>query len=137
MPTQELTLALPEIVFRHLQARAHQTQRTIEAEAVEALASAVTTSDALPPNLETTRMSLDLLNDAELWQAAQIRQPQATSDRLAELNDKRQCEGLTAAEAQEAGLLLTQYDRAMLIRAQASQLLKQRGFDINSLLATL
>jgi hypothetical protein len=136
MTTQELTLTVPEIVFRHLQERAQQTQQTIEDAALEALAAAVTTSDMLPPDLESTLASLTLLNDSELWHAAQSRQSKDETERLAELNDMRQRDGLTDTEVHEAAILLHHYERAMLVRAQASQLLKQRGFVLDHLLAT-
>jgi len=56
-------------------------------------------------------------------------------ERLSELNAKRQREGLTEAEQQESALLVRQYERSMLVRAQAAALLKQRSHDVASLLA--
>ena len=44
-------------------------------------------------------------------------------------------EGLTETEAEETASLVRQYERAMLVRAQAVALLKQRGHDISGLLA--
>ena len=69
------------------------------------------------------------------WQAGRSRMAPDAAESLSELNAKRQREGLTEAEQQESELLVRQYERAMLVRAQAAALLKQRGHDISSLLA--
>ena len=53
---------------------------------------------------------------------------------LEELNHKRQREGLTAEERQMAEALRHQYERAMLVRAEAMAKLKERGHDISALL---
>jgi hypothetical protein len=42
--------------------------------------------------------------------------------------------GLTEQQEREAAALIRQYERAMLIRAQAAALLKQRGHDVAGLL---
>jgi len=47
---------------------------------------------------------------------------------------QRQREGLTPAETESAETLIRQYERAMLARAQAAVLLRQRGYDISTLL---
>jgi hypothetical protein len=49
------------------------------------------------------------------------------------LHLKRQREGLTEVEAQSLVGLVRQYERAMLVRAQATVLLKQRGHDVSEL----
>jgi len=52
------------------------------------------------------------------------------------LHLKRQDEGLTEDEARRAAELTRQYERAMLIRAQAMALLMQRGYDVSGLITT-
>jgi hypothetical protein len=53
---------------------------------------------------------------------------------LEELHLKRQREGLTEGEEQTAAALLRQYERALLVRAQAAALLHQRGHKVEELL---
>jgi hypothetical protein len=54
---------------------------------------------------------------------------------LEALHLKRQREGLTDVETQTLARLVRQYERAMLVRAQAAALLKQRGYDVAELIA--
>ncbi|MCU0491699.1 MAG: hypothetical protein MUD01_08930 [Chloroflexaceae bacterium] len=133
MAAQHLTLALPELIYQQLQERARQAQRSVEDEAADVLTEAVVSPARLPEDLETELAALQLLHDHELWQAARMRLSDEATTQLARLNRKRQREGLTAAEEQQASLLLRQYDRVMLVRAQAAALLKHRGHDISSL----
>jgi hypothetical protein len=50
------------------------------------------------------------------------------------LHFKRQSVGLTAAEEEQDALLAHAYERAILVRAKAAALLKERGHDISVLL---
>jgi len=134
MNSQTVTLELPEPLYERLRNRAAQSQRSIEAEARETLASALQESDSLPADLEAAITPLALLSDAELWQAGCTRLSQETVEQLEELNLKRQREGLTEAEEATAAGFIHQYERVMLIRAEAAALLKQRGHDVAPLL---
>jgi hypothetical protein len=51
------------------------------------------------------------------------------------LHLKHQRERLTEGETQTLAGLIRQYERAMLIRAQATALLKERGHNVSELLA--
>jgi hypothetical protein len=75
-----------------------------------------------------------LLDEAALWQAARNRLAYELSRRTEELHHKRQRDGLTAAEAEEAAGLVRQYQRVMLVRAKAAELLHARGHDISGLI---
>lgn len=90
------------------------------------LATAVPIGDELPANLAEAISPLTVLEDAALWRAAQSRLPAAEAEQLADLHLKRQREGLTETESQTVAALVQQYERAMLVRAQAIALLKQR-----------
>jgi plasmid stability protein len=134
MSSRQITLDLPEAAFRRLQERALQTGRSVEEEAREVLASAVGEQDTLPADLDAAIAPMTLLSDAELWQACRTRLPQAAVEQLEALHFKRQREGLTEAEAATTAVLVHQYERVMLSRAQAAALLKQRGHDVSGLL---
>jgi hypothetical protein len=98
------------------------------------LATAVPVTEDLPADLEAAISPLTVLGAAALWQAARSHFPTDAAQQLEELHLKRQREGLTEAEAQTTATLVRQYERAMLARAQAAAILKQRGHDVSSLL---
>jgi hypothetical protein len=92
-------------------------------------------ADDLPADLTEAISPLALLDDAELWRAARSRLADETAAQLEDLHLKRQRDGLTPAEEQTLAGLVRQYERVMLVRAQAAALLKQRGHDVTELLA--
>jgi plasmid stability protein len=132
--TQDITISLPNLLYQKLKARAEQTQRSVEAEALDALVASVPVVDELPTDLEASLAQLALLDDEALWRAARTTFAADAARRLEDLHFKRQREGLTEGETQAAATLLQQYERAMLVRAQVSALLKQRGHDVSALL---
>jgi plasmid stability protein len=135
MTLQTITLTVPDILYSSLKKRAEQANRTVEAELLDVLATAVPVAEELPADLEAALSPLALLDDESLWRAARSRlAPEAAAD-LESLHLKRQREGLTAAETETLAGLVRQYERAMLVRAQAAALLKQRGHDVSSLVA--
>ena len=76
---------------------------------------------------------LAVLDDQTLWQVAQTRLASDTAAEMEELHLKRQREGLTPGEAEGLVALVKQYERTMLVRAQAAALLHQRGHNVDSL----
>lgn len=94
---------------------------------------AVPAADELPPELAEAISSLAHLDDETLQRAARSHFSAERATELEALHLKRQDEGLTEEEAQRAAELTHQYERAMLIRAQAMVLLMQRGYDISAL----
>ena len=134
MSAQTLTLNVPGYLYTALKRRAARTNRSVEAELLEVLATAVPVADELPADLAEAVSPLALLDDAALWQAARSRLAPEAAARLEELHLKRQREGLTETEAEALAPLVRQYERALLIRAQAAALLHQRGHDVSPLL---
>ena len=134
MTKHPVTLDLPEELYARVERRAAQTRRSVADAVLDVLASAIPASDALPADLAETVASLALLDDAALWRAARSHLDAAAAARLEDLHLKRQGEGLTEAEAAEVARLVRQYERFMLVRAQAAALLKQRGQDVSVLL---
>ncbi len=135
MTIQPVTLNLPGHLYNRLKRRAEQAHRTIEAELLEVVASAVPIGDELPADLSEAISPLALLDDEALWRAARNRLPAEAAAQTETLHLKRQREGLTEAEVQTLAGLVRQYERTMLVRAQAAALLKQRGYDVSELLA--
>jgi plasmid stability protein len=128
-----LTLELPDSIYSSLKQRAEQSQRTVEAELLELLANAMPSGNELPADLAEAIAPLAALDDRSLWVAARNRFSLAAADQLQSLHTKRQREGLTERETETLSDLVRQYEKAMLIRAQAAALLRQRGHDVSEL----
>jgi hypothetical protein len=136
MPTQTMTVAVPEAIYHRLEQRAQQARRSVEAELLEVLVTALPVGDQLPSDLAEASAALTLLDDQALWRAARSRLAADMATQLEDLHLKRQREGLTESEAQNLAHLVRQYERAMLVRAQAAALLRQRGHDVTELTAS-
>ena len=131
---QAVTLNLPDTLYNKLRRKAEQAHRSVEEELLDAVAAAVPDTDDLPPDLQAAVDQLAVLDDAGLWNAARMSMPTDAAEELEGLHDKRQREGLTEAEAQAAAALVRQYERTMLVRAEAAALLAERGHDVSVLL---
>jgi plasmid stability protein len=135
MTTHAVTLNVPGPLYDRVKQRAQRANRPVEAEFLDVLTAAVPASDELPPDLAEAIAPLCFLDDESLWRAARTSLTGEAAERLQELHDKKQREGLTKSEAQTVTGLVREYERAMLVRAQAAALLKQRGHDVSELLA--
>ena len=78
-------------------------------------------------------LALALLDDDALWRVARSHMPEDLAEQLESLHLKRQRDGFTDAEAQQVAEFVRQYERTMLLRAQATAVLKERGHDISQL----
>lgn len=134
MATRSLTIEIPEVLFDRLQQRAMRSQRSVQAEVLDALTTAVDDGDALPDDLAHELARLSLLDDPALWRTARMRLPAGAVHELESLHAKRGQAGLSPAEADRLTELLHEYDRIMLVRAQAAALLRSRGHDVQDLL---
>lgn len=134
MATQTVTLRMPDPLYDQLMHRAVETQRSFEEETLEVLAAVLPGRGELSADLKQAIDSLVVLEDAALWQAAQSRLADDVASELEALHDKRDRVGLTDSESQQLAALLRQYERQMLVRAQAAALLRERGHDVTRLL---
>ncbi len=136
MAIESLTVRVPHDLYTRLEERAQQTRRSVEEELVEALAEAVPLNELpLPADVAAAVTVLDAMPDDALWETARTSHLSlAAAAFLEELNHKRQREGLNVEETQIAETLLQQYERALLVRADAMVRLKERGHDISPLL---
>jgi plasmid stability protein len=132
---EPITLNLPSSLYDRLKRRADNAHRTVEAELLEVVATAVPEEDQLSTELEAALAPLALLDDEALWRAARTRLSDEASDQLEALHFKRQRDGLTELEAQVVRSLVEQYERTMVVRATAAALLRQRGHEVTELLA--
>ncbi len=134
MAAHAVTLRLPAPLYDRFSSRAEQAQRSLEAELLEAVATIAAEEEESSRNVGEAVAALELLGDADLWRAARNPLAEADRSRLEALNLKQQKENLTSAEKETLERLLLQYDRAVLLRAEAARILKQRGHDVSGLL---
>lgn len=128
--SQTMMLNLPDPLYRHLEFLARMGQRTVEEETVEVLAATLPESVALPADLAEAIASLSLLDDSALAQAAKVQLPEAVSAEMERLHIDQQRQGISESEARRLAELIRQYERTMLVRAQAAAILKQRSRDL-------
>ena len=134
MTVHAVTLHVPSLLYEQLKRRAEQAQRTVEAELLDIVVTSVPMSDDLPADLAEAITPLELLDDEALWRAARCSLPAEATTQMEDLHLKRQREGLTDSEVKTLDGLVRQYERTMLVRAQAAALLKDRGHDVSQLL---
>ena len=135
MTVHAITLQLPTPLYQRYQERAEETHRSVEAELLDVVASAAPEPERLPQDLADAVSELETLDEDALWRAARSSFSPEASARLEALHFKRQDEGLTETEQEIASQLVREYERAMLVRAHAAKLLKERGHDISGLVA--
>jgi plasmid stability protein len=129
-----VTIELPDEVYKELEARAKERQRTVEAELVQVVSKAVPVGEKIASELEAKIEKLQSLDNESLLKTVKPTMSKRSSQRLANLNYKRQSEGLTSDEENEAAKLLTQYEHSILIRAHVLKLLKERGYDLDKII---
>ena len=134
MNAQAITLHLPTSLYELLQERVQGTRRSLEAEILAVVTSAVRPEDGLPPELRDAVSPLRDLDDEVLRRTAMDSFPEEAAARFAELNHKQQSEGLTDEELRTLDSLRRGYERVMVVRAEAAALLKERGHDVSTLI---
>ncbi len=135
MTNRSIVVDLPEDVYERVKRQAEQAHRTVEDEVADLVDRSLPKQDDGTHDMTELLDQLDAVPDDALWRAARGRMSKKSLARLESLHHKRQREGLTDAEAQEAAALTNQYERTVLIRAHAAALLKERGHDVSVLLS--
>ncbi len=135
MTAHAITLHLPETLYQRFRQRAEWTHRSLETELLEAVASAASTEDELAPALIEAVEALEGLDDGELWRLAREAMSPEASQELEALHFKQRDEGLSEDEDATRAKLIHEYERTMLVRAQAAKLLKDRGHDVSRILS--
>lgn len=134
MLTQTITVNLPDSLYRQVVQRAKRTHSSLEEELLAVPASALSNTDELPSETNDALAQLAYLTGEELWQAAQVSLSYEEKMQMQTWLLKRQAEGLTQIEQEEAEQLLRHSEHIMLLRAQAMALLHERGRNVTQLL---
>lgn len=131
--TQTLVVELPSGLYTRIQERAAHANRSVQDELVQLLAASIPPADDVPAEVQQSFAALEMLDNEAVERAARTRLADELAAELESLHLKQQREGLTPPESARCAELVRAYERAMLIRAHAAALLKQRGIDISSL----
>ncbi|MEI2612580.1 MAG: hypothetical protein V9G20_28405 [Candidatus Promineifilaceae bacterium] len=123
---QTVTVHLTEPVFQQIKRLAKARQHSVEDEVVAAIAAALPLSNDDEAQLD----QLAFLSDEELERAAQARLSEKERGRMDTLSAKQRGRGLSPVEQEEVDALLNRYDWLILLRAEATRLLKERGRDL-------
>jgi len=106
MTIQEVTLHVPERVYDQIRRAAERAHRSIDDILLEALI-AVAPTMMESPAVRGSFAQLTFLNDAALWQAVRATMQPDQRERLEDLHDKQQREGLSTEEFDEEQALVS------------------------------
>lgn len=133
MSGQSILLNLPDDLYRRLTVQARLSHRSLEEEVLRVVATSVTPETALSKELDDELSQLEALSDDALWLVARSHLSSRDAARLEALHSRRQRDGLTAREANTLDELVRRYERFMLVRARSAVLLRQRGYNVSTL----
>jgi hypothetical protein len=133
MSEQTVTVTIPAELYDHLKRRAEAGGRALQDEIVETLQASLPEPDVMPAYLTEAITPLSFFSDEQLWQAARSRLPDEDAAEMESLHHKRDREGLNEEQKQRLAGLLKRYERSVLVRAKAAELLHKRGHDVSVL----
>ena len=133
MPTETVTLQIPEIIYQRLVNTANAIQRPLEEVMLHALqVGSPPAWDDVPEEFQAGIAALDKLDDNTLWQIANSRKTADDMDRYNILLDHNSRGILTEVEQLELMSLRHEADLFMLCKAQAAVLLSWRGYSLSN-----
>ncbi len=135
--SHSMTVAVPLETYEPFRRQAERARQSVEEAVVQAMRAALATTEASAASERQAMLAaLETLDTAALWQI--VNRGAETEDvlLLVALNEKRQRQGLSEVEEAAAQALIRQHDRAVLLRAKALAVLRQRGEDVGGLVAS-
>ena len=127
MTITTISVPVPEPLYRRLEQAAILTRRSIADTLATAITVVLPPAPDLPEHLAEELAGMMWLSDAKLRAATRPTFAPQQQKRLNELNGAEDQRPLTAAELAERARLLAEYERSVLLRAQAFAVLAQRG----------
>lgn len=130
MTSPNITLQLPDTLYRSAQRMAQATERPLSEIIADSLAHALPPLDDVPEEEVVSLVKLSLLDDAQLWQVAAQSMPPEDQDNLYRLLDEQSAGQLNAHGREQLTNLLEKYNQLMLHKAHAWLLLARRGYHV-------
>ena len=134
MVGQTITITVPSETYEPFRQQAEREQRSVEEALLRVMIAAVAENETTAAERQVMLDALAALDTPTLWQLVQRGAETDEVLVLAALNEKRQRQGLTAAEERVVGELIRHHDRAVLIRAKALALLRECGENVRPFL---
>ena len=103
-----VTVQLPEQLLRSVKQRATKRRQPLNREVAALIESGLAQLDWWEIDIDEMLQPLDAMSDADLWQAAESRLSAKLRRRLESLHSKRQRDGLTKDEREQARRLTEQ-----------------------------
>jgi hypothetical protein len=134
MPTETITLQIPEIIYQRLVNTAHATQRPLEEVILHSLqVGSPPAWDDVPEEFQAELAALDKLDDHTLWQIFHSHKTAVDMEEYNTLLEKNSSGTITESERLNLISLRYQADLFMLRKAQAAVLLRWRGYSLPNL----
>lgn len=128
-----ITLTVPDYVYAQAERVAKATAQPVEAVLRQRLEGAFTDPRArLPIDEQAELDALKHLSDDTLWTIAREQMPQPRQERMQVLMERNSRGTLTAEEHAELTQLVEQGQRLTLRKAQAADLLMDRGYPVTA-----
>lgn len=129
--TDQIILTIPEEISERARAIAELTAQSVEAVLLEHLKTLSTSLASLPAEQQAELDALSQLSDDTLWTIAREQMPDAAQARYETLTAQVSGSTLTPEETRELDALVERADRLMLRKAEASAILRSRGYAFN------
>lgn len=127
MATHQVTLALPESVYRLAEQTASVTHRSIETMLIDALAATFPPINDLPDKIKTEVTEFVVLEDEILLTIASEMLSLGQQEQITQLLNKNSEETLTEKEQAKLKEMMDEYWRVTLRKSQAKAILAQRA----------
>lgn len=133
MMQSTVTVHLPNTTLDQLRRTAQQQQKTVEDVVCDLVVREVTSLPALPDDVEDELTAFRHLSDDVLFLLAQSTLSLEQQNEIVHLNQEAQQRILASSEQNQQDYLVTLYERVLVRRAEASKILKERGYDLYNL----
>lgn len=133
MMQSPVTVHLPNTTLDQLRRTARQQRKTVEDVVRDLVVREVTPLRPLPDDVEDELAAFHHLSDDVLLLLAQSTLPPEQQKEIAQLNEKAQYHALASAEQDKQDQIVALYERVLVRRAEASKILKERGYDLYNL----
>jgi hypothetical protein len=134
MTNQQITIAIPEPIFRQLTRIAEATHQSVETLIAQSVVNNLPPSpENAPPEMQPELLQMQTLDIEKLLEIAQAQIESTQYQRHETLLTKNQTENLTAVEQQDLAKLRQTADWLMLRKAYAWSVLRWRGYRLPAL----
>jgi rhodanese-related sulfurtransferase len=128
-----VTVHLPNTTLDQLRRTARQQRKTVEDVVRDLVVREVTPLPSLPDDVEEELAAFQHLSVDVLLLLAQNTLSPEQQNEIAQLNQEAQQRTLAPSEQNKQDHLVALYERVLVRRAEASKILKERGYDLYKL----